>query len=94
GEVFNVGSQQEITILDLAQRIIDRVGTTGNNKLSEIQTIPYGQAYAPGFEDMQRRFPDLSKIAEYIGWQPTRSLDEILDDAIESFTTTKDVVVA
>lgn len=96
GEVFNVGSQQEITILDLAQRIIDRVGTTGNNKLSEIKMIPYGQAYAPGFEDMHRRFPELSKIAEYIGWQPTRSLDEILDDAIESFTTTNtpDVIVA
>ena len=96
GEVFNVGSQQEITILDLAHKIIDRVQQERNDAASEIQLIPYGQAYAPGFEDMQRRFPDISKIDRYIGWQPTRSLDEILDDAIEGFTTTttKDVMVA
>jgi len=94
GEVFNVGSQQEISILDLAQQIIDRVGTQGDDRRSEIEVIPYGQAYAPGFEDMQRRFPDISKIEQYLGWKPTRSLDEILEDAIESFTATKDVVVA
>lgn len=94
GEVFNVGSQQEISILDLASQIIDRVGTHGNEMESHIQMIPYGQAYAPGFEDMQRRFPDISKIEQYLGWKPTRSLDEILDDAIESCTPTKDVVVA
>jgi UDP-glucose 4-epimerase len=95
GEVFNVGSQQEITIRDLAHKIIDRVQRERNNPASEIQLIPYGQAYAPGFEDMQRRFPDISKINQYIGWKPTRSLDEILDDAIESFsTTTQDAMVA
>lgn len=94
GEVFNVGSQQEITIYDLAHRIVDRVRSRGIDSQSQIQLIPYGQAYAPGFEDMQRRFPDLSKIGEYVGWKPTRSLDEILDDAIESLTTTSDVVVA
>ncbi|MEB3830084.1 GDP-mannose 4,6-dehydratase [Phormidium sp. CCY1219] len=94
GEVFNVGSQQEISILDLAQQIIDRVGTQGDDRRSEIEVIPYGQAYAPGFEDMQRRFPDISKIEQYLGWKPTRSLDEILEDAIESFQTQNTVVIA
>jgi UDP-glucose 4-epimerase len=96
GEVFNVGSQQEITILDLAHQIIQRLRSQGIDTPSQIQLIPYGQAYAPGFEDMQRRFPDLRKIEQYLGWKPMRSLDQILQDAIESFTTanTQDVMVA
>lgn len=88
GEVFNVGSQQEITIMDLAHQIIQRLRSQGIDTPSQIQLIPYGQAYAPGFEDMQRRFPDIRKIEQYLGWKPTRSLDQILQDAIESFTTT------
>ena len=77
GEAFNVGSPEEITILDLAQTIIERTGSS-----SEITLIPYEQAYESGFEDMQRRVPDTTKIRELTGWQPTRNLDEILDETI------------
>lgn len=78
GEIYNIGSDQEVTINELARRVIERAGSD-----SPIQHIPYSQAYAPGFEDMRRRVPDISKIRAAIGWQPTRSLDHILDDVIE-----------
>ncbi|HVL30933.1 MAG TPA: GDP-mannose 4,6-dehydratase [Solirubrobacteraceae bacterium] len=77
GEVFNIGSQEEISMLALADRV--REMTTSD---SEIQVIPYDEAYEEGFEDMPRRYPDTSKIAAAIGWEPTRSLDEILSDVI------------
>jgi len=80
GEIFNIGCNEEITILDLARRILAR---TGNR--SEIKLIPYDQAYAPGFEDMHRRVPDIRKIKAVIGWQPTVSLDETLDQVIAQF---------
>ena len=86
GEVFNIGSRQEIAILDLACKIVSKVGRENVDIKNQIQFVPYGQAYAPGFEDMQRRVPDISKIHQYIGWKPTQSLDEILKDAIASFT--------
>jgi UDP-glucose 4-epimerase len=75
GEVFNVGSQEEISIRELAQRVIR---TTGSH--SEIALIPYSEAYQDGFEDMHRRVPDISKVAQAIGWRPTRTLDEIIFD--------------
>lgn len=78
GQVFNVGSQEEISINDLARRIIDRT-----NSSSEIVMVPYEEAYEQGFEDMQRRIPDLTRIGEALGWQPARKLDEILTDVIE-----------
>jgi UDP-glucose 4-epimerase len=81
GEVFNVGSQEEISILGLANRIIDK---TGNG--SWVELIPYDQAYASGFEDMQRRVPDITKVRLMTGWTPTRTLDDILDDAIAEAT--------
>ena len=56
----------------------DRTGSA-----SEIVTIPYAQAYEQGFEDMPRRIPDLTMIHDLIGWQPTHTLDQILDDVIE-----------
>ena len=80
GEIFNVGSNEEITILDLARRILARSGSR-----SEIKLIPYDQAYAAGFEDMHRRVPDIRKIKAVIGWQPTVSLDETLDQVIAQF---------
>jgi UDP-glucose 4-epimerase len=77
GNVFNVGSTQEITILDLAQRVIDAAGSS-----SGIDLIPYESAYAEGFEDMRRRVPDTTKLHDLTGWEPRRSLDDILADAI------------
>jgi UDP-glucose 4-epimerase len=80
GEVFNIGSQEEITILELAARVKERTGSS-----SEIQMIPYNQAYEAGFEDMQRRVPDTWKINRLIGWQPHKSLNQTLDEVIAYF---------
>lgn len=79
GRVFNVGSTDEVAILDLAERV---KGITGSD--SAIQLIPYDQAYAPGFEDMRRRVPDISRIHALTGWRPQRTLDEILTDVATS----------
>ena len=76
GEVFNIGSSEEVTILELAQRIIEHTGSS-----SAIQLVPYEQAYAAGFEDMQRRVPDTTKIEELLGWRPQRILEDVLCDA-------------
>ena len=80
GEIFNVGSDEEVTILDLARRILARSGSR-----SEIKLIPYDQAYAPGFEDMLRRVPDIRKVKAVIGWQPTVPLDQTLDEVMAHF---------
>jgi UDP-glucose 4-epimerase len=77
GEVINVGSQEECSILELAERVIDVTGSP-----SETTLIPYSEAYEEGFEDMHRRVPDISKITRMIGWQPTRVLDEIIADVV------------
>ena len=78
GQVFNVGSCEEVAILDLARRIQTLTGSR-----SGIRHIPYAEAYGPGFEDMQRRVPDLARIEKLLGWKPTRRLDEILGAVIE-----------
>jgi UDP-glucose 4-epimerase len=78
GEVFNIGSDEEISILDLA-REVQRM----TESKSEITIVPYEEAYEPGFEDMQRRIPDTSKIRSLLGWHPTKSLAEILSDVID-----------
>jgi UDP-glucose 4-epimerase len=80
GEVFNIGSNEEVTIGALAERV-----KTLANSESEIVTVPYEQAYGEGFEDMPRRVPDIGKIERLIGYRPTRSLDEILRSVIEFF---------
>ncbi len=80
GGIFNVGSSDEITILELAQRIVRRA-----HSQSEIKLIPYDQAYESGFEDMRRRVPSTAKIKSVIGWQPTISLDQTLDEVIAQF---------
>jgi UDP-glucose 4-epimerase len=77
GEIFNIGSSQEVTIQQLAKTVIERTGAG-----SEIQYIPYSEAYAPGFEDMSRRVPDTGKIRKALGWQTTYDLNQILDDVI------------
>lgn len=75
GQVFNVGNSHEITIGDLAKKVVHSLGSK-----SLIEMIPYEDAYSPGFEDMQRRVPDISKIESVIGWKPTRDLDVIIAD--------------
>src|SRR3954454_9133294 len=77
GEVFNIGSTEEITILELAERVREKCGSQ-----SEIVTVPYDEAYEQGFEDMYRRLPDISKIGRVLGWQPTCTLDDVLTDVI------------
>jgi UDP-glucose 4-epimerase len=78
GEVFNVGSTGEISILDLARMILKQCG----GDPTHICFIPYDQAYEPGFEDMQRRMPDIQKIRNMIGWTPEITLAETLDEII------------
>jgi len=78
GEVFNIGNMGEITIADLAARVKAMTGSC-----SPIHYIPYDQAYEEGFEDMPRRVPDISKIREFVGYEPKVQLDEILRTVIE-----------
>lgn len=80
GDYFNVGGTGETTIKELAQKIIQR--TKSNSSISH---IPYSEAYPAGFEDMQRRVPDITKIKNTIGWQPTHTLDSIIDSVAASF---------
>jgi nucleoside-diphosphate-sugar epimerase len=77
GDVFNVGSTEEVSILDLAERVRSRIGSA-----SPIEVIPYDNAYEAGFEDMARRLPDTNKIARLTGWKPTHTLNDVLDDVI------------
>lgn len=78
GEVYNVGSQQEVSMLDLAHRVRELTGSS-----SEIMFMPYEEAYGENFEDMPRRVPSLDKIRDAIGWQPTIGLDQTLESVIQ-----------
>ncbi len=80
GEIFNVGSEQEITIEGLAEKIKQM---TGSN--SQIDYIPYEKAYEQGFEDMHRRVPDLNKIRKLIGYEAKVTLDEVIESVILYF---------
>ena len=75
GEVFNVGNNQQISIMELAKKVIEITGSK-----STIEKIAYEKAYPQGFEDMQRRVPDISKIKEVLGWSPQLNLDQIIKD--------------
>ena len=81
GDYFNVGGVGETTIKELAQQIIKQT-----NSDSTIKFIPYADAYPAGFEDMQRRVPDVSKINKAVGWSPTHTLDSIIDSVAKSFS--------
>lgn len=77
GEVYNIGSGEEVTILQLAERVRARVGSA-----SEIRLVPYEEAYEAGFEDFRRRVPNVAKIHAAIGWAPATTLDETIDQII------------
>ncbi|HMM29377.1 MAG TPA: GDP-mannose 4,6-dehydratase [Aggregatilineaceae bacterium] len=80
GEVFNIGSAEEVTIDELARRVIARTGS-----VSPVEYVPYEQAYEVGFEDMRRRVPDTRKIRAAVGWAPTTPLDATIDQIIAHF---------
>jgi UDP-glucose 4-epimerase len=74
GDYFNIGGVGEVTMKELAERIIERTGSA-----SKLVSIPFSEAYGAGFEDMQRRVPDISKVKAKIGWSPEHNLDSIID---------------
>jgi len=78
GEIFNLGSTEQITITALAEKIIAATGSK-----SPIRYIPYSQAYGEGFEDMEHRIPDLRKAHLCFGYKPKRCLDEIISAVIQ-----------
>lgn len=79
GEVFNIGGTEEITILQLAQRVIETLGAK-----SKIEFVPYSEAYAPGFDDMRRRKPVIEKLRRVTGFHPQTSLNQIIQRTAES----------
>lgn len=80
GEVFNIGSEERVSIMELAERIVEKVESD-----SEIKLIPYEEAFEEGFEDMRHRVPDTSKIRETLDFEPKFDLDDILDRIIAYF---------
>ncbi len=78
GQVYNIGSNEEISIMGLAEKVRQRAGSH-----SEIKLIPYDQAYEPGFEDFQRRVPSLEKVMQIIEWAPSTPLDTTIDQIIQ-----------
>jgi nucleoside-diphosphate-sugar epimerase len=89
GGVFNIGSTEEVRIVDLATKIMHLVHSNDQNKAGTgdsetIQYIPYDNAYAVGFEDMRKRVPDNSKIYAYTGWSPRHTLDQTLRDVLSA----------
>ena len=80
GQVINIGTMQEITILQLAERIRELSGSP-----SPIRFVPYDQAYESGFEDMPRRVPDLTRVRALIGYEPKNGLDDILEQVIDYY---------
>ncbi|MDR7537707.1 MAG: SDR family NAD(P)-dependent oxidoreductase [Armatimonadota bacterium] len=77
GQVFNIGSDEPVTVLELAHRVRGRTGSA-----SPIVHVPYEEAYGPGFEDIRYRVPDLTKLRAFIGFTPTLGLDEIIDRVV------------
>lgn len=85
GQVINVGNDEEVTIKQLAETAIQMTGST-----SEIKYIPYNEAYGEGFEDMRRRVPSLEKAGRLIGYKPTRTLSDIINDVANEFRREQD----
>jgi UDP-glucose 4-epimerase len=80
-EVYNVGGTGEVSIKELADLVIKETKSQ-----SSIEFIPYEKAYAPGFEDMQRRVPDISKIKQELNWAPKKNLSQIIGDVAAHIT--------
>lgn len=80
GELFNIGGDQEISMNDLAQRVLDLTGSS-----SEIVHVPYEEVFGPGFEDMRRRTPNVNKLRAAIGYEAKHSVDDILNSVIEHY---------
>ena len=80
GEIFNVGNDKEITINELARKVKEMTGSS-----SEIEYIPYEKAYGPSFEDMERRCPNIEKIKNFIGFEPSHDLEAIIQSVIDYF---------
>jgi UDP-glucose 4-epimerase len=77
GNVYNIGSQSPVTIVELAGKVIERTGSD-----SKIELVPYEEAYGPGFEELGRRRPDTTALQELTGWSPSRTIDEAIDDVV------------
>ena len=77
GNVYNVGSGSPVSIIELAGKVIERMDSD-----SRITLVPYEDAYGPGFEELGRRVPDTSALAELTGWMPSRRVEEMIDDVI------------
>jgi UDP-glucose 4-epimerase len=75
GDVYNVGGTGEVTITQLAEQVVKLTGSK-----AEITYTPYSDAYPAGFEDIQRRVPDITKVKKAIGWAPTKDLNQIISD--------------
>lgn len=80
GQVINLGNDEEVTINGLAERAIKLTGSS-----SEIKHMPYEEVYGDGFEDMRRRVPNLAKANKLVGYKPTRSLDDIINDVAAEY---------
>ena len=86
GRVFNVGNTVEMPIIELARRVIDRTGSG-----STVRLISYDDAYDEGFEELGRRRPDTTALQELTGWQPVRTVDEVIDDVVAHEQTSSDL---
>jgi len=94
GQVFNIGSSEEVTILELAHKVLQQVDGKAEGARSShihmvddrIRFVPYQEAYADGFEDMRRRVPNTAKLRACTGWEPKKSLQQTLDDVIEEYS--------
>jgi UDP-glucose 4-epimerase len=86
GGVFNVGSPDEIPIIELARQVVERTGSR-----STIRLVPYAEAYEEGFEELGRRVPDITAIRELTGWRPTRSVVDAIDDVVAGVTERRPV---
>jgi UDP-glucose 4-epimerase len=85
GQIYNIGSRTEVPIIELAHRVIERTGSD-----AAVELVAYGEAFDDGFEELGRRVPDISAIGELIGWEPTRSIDDAIEDVVR-FAQTEDL---
>lgn len=103
GQVFNIGSSEEITILDLARKVLQQADSWKGRRPKNapmqvgddrIAFVPYSEAYANGFEDMRRRVPNTAKLHAYTGWEQKKTLHQTLDDVIEEYAARTTLAVA